>query len=112
EWRSSQPGATTPRRGRIIRHRAVVEPVAYAERRCHGGHAVVSFGYRPSANLEEGSNIMQRKLNRREFAKALAVGLGAVHAMPLWAQRARRLKVGHTGITWGFAPEDAEGAIR
>lgn len=55
---------------------------------------------------------MQRTLNRREFAKALALGLGAVQAMPLWAQRVRRLKVGHTGITWGFAPADAEGAIR
>ncbi len=55
---------------------------------------------------------MRLELNRREFAKALALGLGAVRAMPLWAQRARRLKVGHTGITWGFAPEDAEGAIR
>jgi inosose dehydratase len=30
----------------------------------------------------------------------------------LAAQRARRLKVGHTGITWGFKPADAEPAIK
>ena len=29
----------------------------------------------------------------------------------LGAQKTRRLKVGHTGITWGFKPTDAEEAI-
>ena len=57
----------------------------------------------------------ERVLNRRDFTKALAFGIGAA-SLPvtsLWAeQQARRLVVGHTGITWGFAPEDAEGAIR
>ena len=35
-------------------------------------------------------------------------------ALPLaiQAQGQRRLKVGHTGITWGFKPEDAQQAIR
>lgn len=55
---------------------------------------------------------MQRSLTRRDFAKTLAVGLGVVSAPPLWALSRRQLKVGHTGITWGFAPADAEGAIQ
>ena len=55
---------------------------------------------------------MGRRLTRRDFSKALAVGLGAAAMPSLWAQSGRRLKVGHTGITWGFAPTDAEAAIR
>ncbi len=51
-------------------------------------------------------------LTRREFSRALAVGLGAAAAPALAAQSGRRLKVGHTGITWGFAPDDAEQAIK
>ncbi len=51
---------------------------------------------------------MSLRINRREFAKAATVGLGAV---TLGAQT-RRLKVGHTGITWGFEPADAEQAIK
>jgi inosose dehydratase len=58
---------------------------------------------------------MMEGMNRREFSKTLAVGLGAA-ALPggLLAQQppARKLKVGHTGITWGFAPADAERAIK
>ena len=68
-----------------------------------------------------------RSRSRRQFTKTLAMGLaaasvgdvasrlltsadgdGALHAQ----KRARRLKVGHTGITWGFKPTDAEGAIK
>jgi inosose dehydratase len=55
---------------------------------------------------------MERMMNRREFSTALAVGLGAASMPALWAQSGRRLRVGHTGITWGFAPADAERAIK
>jgi inosose dehydratase len=55
---------------------------------------------------------MERMLNRRDFSKALALGLGAASMPSLLAQSGRKLKVGHTGITWGFAPTDAEGAIK
>ena len=62
-------------------------------------------------------------MNRREFSKNVAVGLAATAgaaiagsaALPsLLAQTAsgRRLKIGHTGITWGFQPADAERAIK
>jgi inosose dehydratase len=51
-------------------------------------------------------------MNRRTFAKTLALGLAAGAVPALHAQRARRLKVGHTGITWGFGAADAEAAIR
>jgi inosose dehydratase len=56
---------------------------------------------------------MNRTLNRRQFATVFAAGLGGFAASPLWAALARRnLKVGHTGITWGFRPDDAVAAIR
>lgn len=62
--------------------------------------------------MEHGKD---RSLNRREFTKALALGFGGA-SLPISALRAaqatRRLVVGHTGITWGFAPNDAEVAIR
>jgi inosose dehydratase len=51
------------------------------------------------------------RLDRRTFTKALALGLAGVAVPELTAQKARRLKVGHTGITWGFSPADAEKAI-
>jgi inosose dehydratase len=50
-------------------------------------------------------------VGRRTFTKTLAFGLAAVAVPELGAQKPRRLKVGHTGITWGFAPADAEKAI-
>ena len=58
--------------------------------------------------------------SRREFTKTLAIGAMGIAAASvadlaslLGAQkRTRRLKVGHTGITWGFKPADAEGAIK
>lgn len=56
---------------------------------------------------------MAGTMNRREFTKTLTVGLGAASVPGLLAQTpARKLKVGHTGITWGFAPRDAEQAIK
>jgi inosose dehydratase len=53
-------------------------------------------------------------VSRRTFGRTLALA-GAAAALPsgvLAAQGARRLKVGHTGITWGFKPTDAEQAIK
>jgi inosose dehydratase len=49
--------------------------------------------------------------DRRTFTKVLALGLAGAFAPGLRAQKARRLKAGHTGITWGFAPADAERAV-
>jgi inosose dehydratase len=62
-------------------------------------------------------------MNRRDFSKSVAMGLAATAGAAvmgsstlssLLAQTAsgRRLKIGHTGITWGFAPTDAERAIK
>ena len=52
-------------------------------------------------------------INRRNFSKLLAVGFGVAAAPRMLGQgTARRLKIGHTGITWGFAPRDAERAIK
>jgi inosose dehydratase len=55
-----------------------------------------------------------RSIDRRTFTRSLALGAAAVAAgSPLSAfAAARRLKVGHTGITWGFKPADAEQAIK
>lgn len=53
-------------------------------------------------------------VSRRTFGRTLALGAAAA-ALPsglLAAQGAKRLKVGHTGITWGFKPTDAEQAIK
>ncbi len=49
--------------------------------------------------------------DRRTFTKMLAVGLAAASVPAFGAQKPRRLKAGHTGITWGFSPADAEKAI-
>ena len=60
--------------------------------------------------------MMKTTIDRRQFAKTLALGVvGAsslTSAVASFAQSARRLKVGHTGITWGFKPTDAEAAIK
>jgi inosose dehydratase len=53
-------------------------------------------------------------VSRRTFTRTLAVGAAAA-ALPgaaITALAAPRLKVGHTGITWGFKPTDAEQAIK
>jgi inosose dehydratase len=50
-------------------------------------------------------------IDRRTFTRTLAFGLAAAAAPTLQAQKPRRLKCGHTGITWGFSPADAEKAI-
>jgi inosose dehydratase len=58
---------------------------------------------------------MNTPLSRRSFVKsAAALGLTALAAPATFAQAApgRRLKVGHTGITWGYAPPRAEQAVK
>jgi inosose dehydratase len=50
-------------------------------------------------------------LDRRSFTKTLALGLAGASLTTLHAQQPKRLKAGHTGITWGFSPADAERAI-
>ena len=47
---------------------------------------------------------MSLKINRRSFL--FCAGFATAFAQP-----GRRLKIGHTGITWGFKPEDAAVAI-
>jgi inosose dehydratase len=51
-------------------------------------------------------------IGRRQFAATVAMSLAATAIAPLGAQPKRRLSVGHTGITWGFKPDDAPNAIR
>jgi len=51
-------------------------------------------------------------IDRRTFAKTIAGALAGAAIPALSAQNTRRLKVGHTGITWGFSPADAEAAIK
>jgi inosose dehydratase len=48
-------------------------------------------------------------MDRREFLGGLGAALTA--APTVLGQPKRRLKIGHTGITWGFKPEDAANAI-
>jgi inosose dehydratase len=43
--------------------------------------------------------------SRRTFLSGITAAVSAL------AQPKRRLKIGHTGITWGFKPDDAPGAI-
>jgi inosose dehydratase len=50
-------------------------------------------------------------VGRRAFTKTLALGMAAAVWPVLGAQKPRRLTAGHTGITWGFSPADAEKAI-
>ena len=56
---------------------------------------------------------MNWKLDRRNFCGNLgvALGLGIARRYASGAP-SRRLKIGHTGITWGFKPEDAPRAIQ
>lgn len=57
---------------------------------------------------------MKKGASRRDFSRAVGLGLGAalLKLPQAEAAPARRLKIGHTGITWGFRPEDAEQAIK
>jgi inosose dehydratase len=53
---------------------------------------------------------MPLKIDRRHFLGSAAAILCAAASSN--AQPSRKLKIGHTGITWGFKPEDAAVAIR
>ena len=50
------------------------------------------------------------RMTRRSLLQSAALGLAS--RAPSIAQPKRHLRVGHTGITWGFKPEDAPNAIR
>lgn len=60
---------------------------------------------------------MKPEISRREFARLLALGVAAtVSPIPLLAMKTRKIKVGHTGITWqnkdialGIADVSSEG---
>lgn len=58
----------------------------------------------------------ERRYDRRAFCKTVGLGLVAARLATPWAYGAeipkRRLKIGHTGITWGYKPENAEQAIK
>lgn len=53
---------------------------------------------------------MEDRISRRSFAKTLAACAASIPMLE--AAPTRRLKIGHTGITWGFKPENAPDAIR
>jgi inosose dehydratase len=53
---------------------------------------------------------MSPTIDRRRFLTGVGLVLSA--AANGQSQPRRKLKIGHTGITWGFKPEDAEAAIR
>jgi inosose dehydratase len=55
---------------------------------------------------------MKTDWSRRKFGQAAVGWVGALLSCRTGLAAARRLKIGHTGITWGFRPEDAERAIR
>jgi inosose dehydratase len=58
------------------------------------------------------SQMAMPTVTRRAFSRTLAIGAAAAALPgPLQALAGKRLKVGHTGITWGFKPTDAEQAI-
>jgi inosose dehydratase len=52
---------------------------------------------------------MHFRMDRREFLGGIGAAIGLAQVMPAATQR--RLKIGHTGITWGFKPDDAAQAI-
>src|SRR5437016_4531426 len=52
---------------------------------------------------------MSHQIDRRTFVSL--AGLTALGAAAASAQPKRRLRIGHTGITWGFKPDDAAVAI-
>ena len=52
---------------------------------------------------------MKTKVNRRDFSKAIALGLGSATLPATWAKPpARKLKIGYTCITWGTFPRGDE----
>src|SRR5262249_47050927 len=64
----------------------------------------------PSSHVAQPRVYNMHVTTRRQFAATVGLGLAA-RAIPAQPQQ-RRLKFGHTGITWGFKPDDAEQAIK
>lgn len=53
-------------------------------------------------------------MNRREFTKSVAAGLGAAAVPSMWAQQ-RKLKIGYTALSWNASartPENLEPALK
>ena len=58
---------------------------------------------------------MKATINRRDFSKALAIGLGAVAAPALRAAEPRKIKIGYTCLIWNVGPrtpENLESALK
>ena len=55
---------------------------------------------------------MHRTLERRSFLKTMALGLGTMALPPAFAKKkpAKKLKIGHTCITWGTFPRPGDDA--
>src|SRR4051794_19169096 len=60
--------------------------------------------------MSRGTEMEQ--FSRRDFAKAMTLAAGVSCAFGADSAPKRRLRIGHTGITWGFKPEDAERAVK
>jgi len=54
---------------------------------------------------------MQTRIDRRGFLGTVGAALRLAGQGTSWGAPTRRLKIGHTGITWGFKPDDAAQAI-
>jgi inosose dehydratase len=54
---------------------------------------------------------MHRTIDRRGFLGRVGAALSLGGAQTVLAAPKRRLKIGHTGITWGYKPDDAAQAI-
>ena len=58
---------------------------------------------------------MTATLNRRQFSRAMAMGLGAATVPALRAAEPRKIKIGYTCLIWNAAPrtpENLEGALK
>src|SRR5580700_9205686 len=57
---------------------------------------------------------LERQCDRRTFCKTLGMGAVLMAAPGAYGEQTqkRRLKIGHTGITWGYKAEYAEQAIK
>jgi inosose dehydratase len=57
---------------------------------------------------------MEQEMNRRRLCYTIGAGIAAAFSglSPVEGAPKRRLKIGHTSITWGFKPPDAEPGIK
>src|SRR5437868_3011964 len=59
--------------------------------------------------------MVKAPLNRRDFSKAMAVGLGAAVTPTMPAAETRKIKIGYTCLIWNVlprSPENLEGALK